>query len=99
MKTELVRKLYSEFERVGHTEQGVEYCFARDLQVLLGYVRWRNFEQVIERAKTACGDAGQRVEDHFAEARKMVDVGSGARRPIIATMEMDVTRMLREVVG
>jgi DNA-damage-inducible protein D len=82
MKTELIRRLYSDFERAGHNEQGVEYWFARDLQALLGYSRWENFAKVVEKAKVACGKARQEVVDHFREITKMVDVGSGAQRPV-----------------
>ena len=50
--------------------------------MLLGYVQWRNFLLVIEKAKTACTNAKQEVSDHFADVSKMVDVGSGAKREI-----------------
>ncbi|MCG8406996.1 MAG: hypothetical protein MI923_17500 [Phycisphaerales bacterium] len=61
MKTEIVRKLYTDFEAVAHVKDGVEYWLARDIQVLLGYSQWRNFENVIKKAKTACENAGQPV--------------------------------------
>ena len=49
---------------------------------LLGYAKWENFAKVIEKAKIACRNAGHSVEDHFPDVRKMVDIGSGAERPI-----------------
>jgi DNA-damage-inducible protein D len=60
----------------------VEYWHARELQEALGYAQWRNFVDVIEKARTACINSGQRVEDHFREVTKMVDLGSGARREV-----------------
>ena len=37
-----------------------------------------NFLNVIEKSKNACINAGESVADHFADIRKMVDLGSGA---------------------
>ena len=55
MKKEFIDTLTSNFE--GHaqqTESGVEYWLARDLQHLLGYTEWRNFQNsTISKAKTA----------------------------------------------
>lgn len=82
MKREIISKLHSSFELAVNQNDDVEFWFARDLQVLLGYVQWRNFVLVIDKAKTACANAKQDVLDHFAEVSKMVDVGSGAKREI-----------------
>jgi hypothetical protein len=48
----------------------------------LGYIEWRKFEGAIERAKEACKNSGQRVDDHFAHAAKMVMIGSEAKREV-----------------
>ncbi len=48
----------------------------------MGYTQWRNFEQVIDKAKIACQTAGHSVNDHFADVSKIVDIGSGAERKI-----------------
>lgn len=82
MKKELIEQLHRDFEQCAHAHDGVEFWFARELQALLGYSTWRRFEETIERAKTACANAGQVVEDHFAEAGKMVGIGSGSSREI-----------------
>jgi DNA-damage-inducible protein D len=82
MKKELITKLHSSFEEHAHEQEGVEYWNARELQTLLGYDTWRRFEDVIERAKIACKNAGQRVEDHFADVGKMVAIGSESTRKI-----------------
>lgn len=59
---------------------GGEYWMARDIQEFLGYEQWRNFEDVIVRARKACESAGVNSGDHFAETSNMVPVGSGAMR-------------------
>ncbi len=84
MKTELVHSLTETFE--GHaqqTESGIEYWLARDLQHLLGYGEWRNFNNTaISKAKTACEVSGHLASDHFVGVTKMVDLGSGSQREI-----------------
>lgn len=83
MKSEIIQELTETFE--GHaqqTESGVEYWLARDLQFLLGYTKWDNFQNVVTKAKTACEVSGHDVRDHFADVGKMVELGSGARREV-----------------
>ncbi|MBI5006194.1 MAG: DNA damage-inducible protein D [Nitrosomonadales bacterium] len=63
-------------------EDGNEYWFARDLAPLLDYQQWRNFMQVIDKARQACEKSGRAVADHFADISKMVDIGSGAQREV-----------------
>lgn len=83
MKKELVQTLTDTFE--GHaqqTESGVEYWLARDIQHLLGYTKWENFLNVVNKAKTACEVSGHDIDNHFPDVRKMVDLGSGSQREI-----------------
>lgn len=82
MKQEIVQQLYGAFESLVRSADGVEHWHARELQPLLGYLRWENFAKAIERAKTACFNSGQAVEDHFREVTKMVDLGSGSSREV-----------------
>ena len=83
MKTELVQTLTTTFEaHAQQTEGGIEYWLARDIQHLLGYDEWRNFNTAISKARTACEVSGHRVADHFVGVNKMVDLGSGSQREI-----------------
>lgn len=83
MKKEIIYKLTENFEDFLHqTEDSVEFWFARDLQHLLGYEKWDNFQNVISKAKTACEISEQNISDHFAEVGKMVEIGSGAQKQI-----------------
>lgn len=82
MQKELLLQLHSEFEQKAHTENGVTYWLARDIQPLLEYTQWRNFLDVIEKAKISCETAGQPTQNHFADVSKMVDIGSGSKRSI-----------------
>src|SRR5690349_11816366 len=77
MNRDLIASLFRSFESIAHREGDLEYWLGRELQGLLGYTQWRNFEPVLDRARAACGAAGQGVEDHFADVRKMVELGSG----------------------
>ena len=82
MKKEIISQLHCSFELAVHETGGVEYWFARDLQLLPGYNEWRIFLKVIDEAKTACETSKQNVSDHFVDVNKMVDVGSVAKREI-----------------
>jgi len=63
-------------------DSGVEFWLARELAPLLDYPQWRNFVPVLEKAREACRNSGQAVGDHFADVRKMVEIGSGALREV-----------------
>lgn len=83
MKTELVQTLTETFE--GHaqqTENGVEYWLARDLQILLGYTEWRNFCQVITKAKIACETSEHPPADHFVDVNKTIAMPKGAEKQV-----------------
>lgn len=83
METALITKLFASFEDIKHTDKDdVEYWSARELQKLLTYKDWRNFETVLEKAMEACRKAGNSKFDHFVGVNKMVSVGSDAEREI-----------------
>ena len=78
-------KEYTEkvFEDIKHIDENKsEYWLARELQNVLGYHQWRSINDLIERAKVTCKESKYRVDDHFAEQRKMVDIGSKTKRII-----------------
>src|SRR5438094_8491695 len=74
----------SPFEAIrSESEDGGEYWSARDLAEVLGYkTNYRNFKSAIQRAMIACEKSGQEIADHFAEARKMIQLGKGAQREV-----------------
>ena len=82
MKKEMIKKMYGSFEEAAMHIEGVECWSARDLQVLLGYSKWENFTNVIEKAKDACKNAGQNVADQFPDVRKLIIGAKGAERQI-----------------
>ncbi len=76
---------YSEqtFESIKHmNEEGQEFWYARELQSVLEYKEWRNFDKVIKKAKIACIESGNIESDHFVDVNKMVPIGLDAVREI-----------------
>ena len=82
MEKQLIERLTKNFEDYVYDFENIEYWFARDLQVLLGYRSWQKFQSVIQRAKQSCTNANQPTEDHFIPSVKMIDLGKGAQRKI-----------------
>ena len=69
------------FEDIKHIDNnGNEYWYARELQNILEYTQWRRFENVINKAKFSCKNSNIKVDDHFANVGKMVDIGSNTKR-------------------
>ncbi|MDG4966119.1 DNA damage-inducible protein D [Lactococcus lactis] len=60
-------------------ENGQEFWYARDLQTVLEYTEWRNFIEVIDKAKTASQNAGNLVISNFVDVNKNVKIGFGYR--------------------
>jgi len=80
MEKTSITKLNKSFEESAYEQEGVEYWLARELQELLEYAQWRNFVNVIDKAKESCKTSGEAVSDHFVDVSKMVSIGSGAER-------------------
>jgi DNA-damage-inducible protein D len=83
MKPEIIQRLHKNFEDyVNHNDHGVEFWYARDLQSLLGYTQWRNFQNAIDKAKESCKNAKEDAINHFRDSTKRIAVGTGAYRDI-----------------
>lgn len=71
------------FEQIKHVdEDGVEFWYARELQTILGYSEWRNFNKVIEKAKISCESSNYKVSSEFVDINKLVDVGANLQREV-----------------
>lgn len=85
--TQVIADTMSPFERIRRTnEVGNEYWSSRDFARVLGYSEYRNFEQVVLKARTACFNSGQRIEDHFGDITEMIEVGKGGQREVRTTL-------------
>jgi DNA-damage-inducible protein D len=82
MKKELIAELFVQFENACYNYKGIECWSARELQSILGYLRWENFANAIEKAKKSCENAGEEVAHHFRGFTKMIDLAKGAKREI-----------------
>ena len=82
MKSDEIRNLFTQFEAAASDLEGVECWSARELQELLGYSKWENFEKVIQKAKDACNNAGEEMGYHFPDIRKTIPMPKGAEKEI-----------------
>lgn len=82
MKSEEIKNLFSQFEAAASELEGIECWSARELQLLLGYSKWENFEKVIQKAKDACINAGEEMDYHFPDIRKTIPMPKGAEKEI-----------------
>lgn len=66
------------FESIKHVnEYGNEFWYARELQSILEYTEWRNFQKLIEKAQTACENSDMAVDECFVEVNKTSPMPNG----------------------
>lgn len=81
MKNELIPQ--SAFEKLKRTdERGNEFWTARDMSRILEYSEYRHFLGVIEKARDACKNSGNRIDDHFEDILDMITIGKGGLRQV-----------------
>ena len=61
-------------------EDGNEFWSSRDFAKTLAYSDYTNMAKVIDRAKVACFNSGQPLEDHFRDVTEMIEIGKGGKR-------------------
>lgn len=77
-----IASLTQSFDSISHQDQQVEYWLARELQPMLGYKTWENFETAIKRAIDSVFNTGMESLDHFREVTKMIPIGKGGQRKV-----------------
>lgn len=80
MKLEVINRYVEDFNQFIYETQGLEFWFARDLSSLLGYTKWNNFLNVIEKAKIACAKSGVIVNDNFSETFRLINMPNGGEK-------------------
>ena len=87
MEKQLITKLKLRFDEIVHTtDDGIEYWSARELQNVLGYTEWRNFNAVVEKAKISCVSSESELSDHFVDVNKTINMPKGAKKNITDIM-------------
>jgi DNA-damage-inducible protein D len=74
---DLVMKALDEKKR--EAPNGEDYWMGRDIQTILGYDRWENFQSVIQKSRTACSGSGITPDYHFLDTTKVIRAGKGAK--------------------
>ena len=84
MDKTIMKRLQDQFDCLVHQlpETKVEFWFARDLQLALGYTKWEHFKNAINKAISSCETTGCNSNNHFCSVTKNVRLGSGAHREI-----------------
>jgi DNA-damage-inducible protein D len=62
----------SPFDKIRREDANGEWWSARDLMPLLGYLRWEDFRNSIERAKVAISNTGETADLHASERSEVV---------------------------
>ncbi len=76
------------FEDIKHIdENGIEYWYARELQLVLDYKEWRKFENIIKKAIDACKNRGISAFEHFVGADKTIQMPKGSTYQIMTFVQ------------
>lgn len=67
----------------------IEFFYARDVMSLLGYDKWDNFKNVLEKAKEACHNSDVPIDEHFRDVYTKSITGNNAER---TRADMQLTR-------
>ena len=87
MDSNQVVQLKNVFDQIVHiTEDGIEFWYARELQSALGYTRWENFVNEIEKAKVSCASSGRDVDGCFRDVTKTSPMPNGGTKDIADVM-------------
>ncbi len=79
MTTDIENSHHQTFDAIKQTDvDGNEFWYARALAKVLDYSDFRNFIKVIEKAKEACINSGQEINDHIVEINEEIKHGKGA---------------------
>ncbi len=69
------------FDEIKHiNESGIEYWYARELMISLGYSSWDKFKNVIERAIISCKNSKSIANEHFSQLGKSLEMPDGAKK-------------------
>lgn len=69
------------FESIKHiNEKGIEYWYARELMVVLGYSSWDKFKNIIKRAQIACENSNIQVNECFSHLGKTSKMPNGGEK-------------------
>lgn len=82
IKSEKIQNLFQQFENICLDFEGIECWSGRELQKLLGYSKWENFEKVVVKAQEACRQAGAKVESHFKPYIQLITMPNGGERQV-----------------
>ena len=81
---DLIKQTEKTFEEIKHIDENdIEFWYARELMITLGYSKWGNFKNVIEKAISSCENSNINTSDHFADVGKTVPMPSGAKPKMI----------------
>ena len=70
-------------------EHGAEFWSARNIQPLLGYDQWRNFDGAVKKAQSSCEQSGNDCDHHFAGVSKPI---TGGKRAVQVVTDYHLSR-------